>query len=209
MVKSKTGLILVILMMAIDVLIASPSFSADLDSGKLEGIKVHGHWKIEVFNPNGKRVSVTEFDNAYSGQIHNTIPIILSGQMIPGAWSINLDATSGAKPCDTAGASSRCSIGESGADFPFSTMHSTNLTVTVSPNSISLSGSVSADYASTINEVESRLGRCSTENTPSACKTNLRTGSYAGTSFTTASLVTPPSVVPGQLIQVTVTISFS
>ena len=32
--------------------------------GTQEGIKVHGHWTIEVRNPDGKVVTHTEFENA-------------------------------------------------------------------------------------------------------------------------------------------------
>jgi len=188
-------------------MLASHVFAETKGGATREGIKVHGHWKIEIFNPDGKRVSTTEFDNTYWGGL--IIPSVLTGQWAPGPWGIALDATTGNKPCDYTGSPSECWIGESGAAYQGMTLHSTNLTVNVvTPSSIVLSGSVTASNASTIDRVKSTFSFCQPGNdvTSSSCRTSANNVFF---DFTGVTLTTPPSVVPGQLIQVTVTISFS
>lgn len=69
--------------------------------GSHEGIKVHGHWTIEVRNPDGKLVSHTEFENglcttpssgAQSGYLYgdSIIANLLNGNYVPGPWDIQL-----------------------------------------------------------------------------------------------------------------------
>src|SRR2546428_3795116 len=40
------------------------SARAESKGGQVEGIKVHGHWTIDVRNPDGKLVMHREFENA-------------------------------------------------------------------------------------------------------------------------------------------------
>ncbi|MGD0481534.1 MAG: hypothetical protein ABSA42_15280 [Terracidiphilus sp.] len=73
--------------------------------GMHEGIKVHGHWMIEVRRPNGKLVSHTEFENMlYSLGGSEILPGFFTGSSpqwrvrTPGEWGILLgDPTS--SPC--------------------------------------------------------------------------------------------------------------
>src|SRR5579863_9178362 len=65
--------------------------------GGHEGIQVHGHWTIEVKNPDGIVASHTEFENslvpAGSGQISgaSTLGTLLSGQVTVAAWGIEIE----------------------------------------------------------------------------------------------------------------------
>ena len=191
-------------------IISSTAFAGDKNGLTKEGIKVHGHWKIEIFNPDGTRVSVTEFDNAYISNQH--IPNILTGQYIYGGWAVQLwtSAGLGGHACDNAGSPYPCWIGENGVGYPAGYgMKSSNLTVNLTgagSDVITLVGSVAADYSTVIERVNTWLAYCNTDQTVAACKSNtFDIGSVTGTY-----LASPlPTVQPGQLIQVTVSISFS
>lgn len=75
--------------------------------GQHEGITVHGHWIIEVRNPDGKVVSHTEFENALSpgfpvptvGQAPGGgafLSALLTGQVVsPVSWGIFLEGPNG------------------------------------------------------------------------------------------------------------------
>jgi hypothetical protein len=71
--------------------------------GNHEGIKVHGHWTIEVRNPDGKLVSHTEFENALvqpGGASY--ITQLMLGTTVPGGYSIYMTsgpAAGGFGPC--------------------------------------------------------------------------------------------------------------
>ena len=87
------------------------------------GIKVHGHWIIEVRNPDGSLVTHREFENEIQIAGVATLAGLLARTATPGAWAIGLgDAVS--PPCTasmgfvsfvsnyTGAASQGCFIGE-------------------------------------------------------------------------------------------------
>jgi len=193
--------------------LASPAFAEGQEGTPKEGIKVHGHWKIEIFNPDGTRVSVTEFENALDSSSGASYLIqLLSGNAVHGSWGIALGQfASATQPCDDgAGTSIYCRIGESGGFYGGVVIHSSNLAVnaewSTTPRKIDLSGSVTATDPSTIDLVMTTASYCTSATDPVTCKTN---NNNIWQIFTQATLGTPPSVVAGQLIQVTVTITFS
>lgn len=63
--------------------------------GTHESIKVHGHWMIEVRNPDGKLVSHTEFENSLQSTGADILTGLLSGQYVAGGFQIvfNTDVT--------------------------------------------------------------------------------------------------------------------
>jgi hypothetical protein len=188
-------------------LTTSTALAEGSGKGTKEGIKVHGHWKIEVFNPDGSRVSVTEFDNVIINSGISTLVNIMGGDGVHGAWGIDLGSNPAALPCDNTGTAVICKIGESGVTYGGITLHSTDLSVTAFSQQFTLSGSVIADNTTTIDTVVTASSWCAgTTISIGACRSAL---SNIWTIFTIASLGTPPSVVTGQLIQVTVTFSFS
>jgi hypothetical protein len=64
--------------------------------GAQEGIKVHGHWIIEVRNPDGSITARQEFDNALDPIVGADILTgLLSGEYVPGGFFVALYAPSG------------------------------------------------------------------------------------------------------------------
>ncbi|GGH05759.1 hypothetical protein [Silvibacterium dinghuense] len=57
-----------------------------------EGIKVHGHWKFVVKNPDGSIASTKEFENALltPGSGDSLLSYTLSGQAVIGEWAVVL-----------------------------------------------------------------------------------------------------------------------
>lgn len=67
--------------------------------GMNTGIKVHGHWTIEVRNPDGKVVSHTEFENSYVTEA-GVLPNVFSRTYTFGEWGIVLGNSSPSlSPC--------------------------------------------------------------------------------------------------------------
>lgn len=64
--------------------------------GRHEGIKVHGHWTIEVRNPDGSLVTHRELENSLHSP--NVLSVLLSGQAVAGPWSVFI----GANPSNSA-----------------------------------------------------------------------------------------------------------
>jgi hypothetical protein len=67
--------------------------AAAAPKGTSEGIHVHGHWTIEVKNPDGKVVTHREFENSLTssgGTGANVLASLLSGVATPGSWQIAL-----------------------------------------------------------------------------------------------------------------------
>lgn len=64
--------------------------------GQTEAIKVHGHWTIEVKNPNGTVASRQEFENAIAGTGPDLLTGLISGEYTAGGFYVNLDTSAGA-----------------------------------------------------------------------------------------------------------------
>jgi hypothetical protein len=60
-------------------------------SGQSEGIGIHGHWTIEVRNPDGTPVSRHEFRNALQNDGKITLVRLLQGASMIGALYVSLD----------------------------------------------------------------------------------------------------------------------
>ena len=62
--------------------------------GQFEGIKVHGHWTIEVRNPDGTVASHREFENSLNTTDQFNGPMLLGnllmGSVVPGGYGISL-----------------------------------------------------------------------------------------------------------------------
>ena len=61
--------------------------------GAHEGITVHGHWTIEVRNPDGKVVTHREFENSLQSNGGDTLTGLLSGQYVSGGFTISLEGS--------------------------------------------------------------------------------------------------------------------
>jgi len=75
--------------------------------GNHEGITVHGHWTIEVRNPDGKVVSHTEFENSLQAFGATLLGYMLTGEIVPGGYEVLLGSGALANttgPCQPSGA---------------------------------------------------------------------------------------------------------
>lgn len=156
-----------------------------------EGIAVHGHWVIDVSNPNGKLVTHHEFENDYVAT--NFLPSLMARQSSVGFWGVQLTG-SGPNNYFITEAQNTCS--------------GTNCFNTLAPPSydnavFTLTGTFTAPLSDTISQVQTTAFWCNSSTPPATpCPA---TGYFAFTR-TTPSGVT---FVSGQIVQVTVNITFS
>ena len=179
-----------------------------------EGITVHGHWVIDVRNPDGTLVSHRDFENALLATGKTYAAQLISGAAVPGPWGIALkgDSTNGA--ICTAGVAGACGITQgSASDFGFGVTSSSNLTLTPGSGSFTLSGSIQASSRGSIASVETWQATCVPTVSPAACTVAAAWTQvvFTGTTLTDPSTNQPSPVIvqAGQIVQVSVTISFS
>jgi hypothetical protein len=190
---------------------------------------VHGHWKIEVKNPDGTLATHVEFENSLlgNGQGDMMLSTFLGGFAVPGDWGILV------KDPGICGASFGCSVSTSvngrlnlcsGSGNTYvcafgltRTYIAANSTATT-PAALQLAGTLTASTAGNITSVETMISYCAQSSTfagaaatsPSQCVADSPTPPFAaGNGLTSTTLPTPVAVVAGQIIQITVTISFS
>jgi len=175
-----------------------------------EGIKIHGHWVIDVRNPDGTLTTHREFDNALTSNGAQVLAKLLSRQNKAGRWAILLYANPG----------NLLLVQEPGSDLPIGLSSETFKTLAVIPqlppavqtSSVVLSGNATASVQSTIVAVETQNWLCAPDLTAAECGANNTPGNLLN--FTVHPLTpnsqTPPvDLSPGQSVQVKVTISFS
>ena len=201
--------------------------------GMQEGIKIHGHWTIEVRNPDGKVQSHTEFQNSLQGNGPLILANLLSGQVSSGGgWAIVLgNVNNSLSPCaDASGAPSPCYIyakpvlnsvcfpPNPNSCFPTLTISPNSPPTTtptggwVSPTSVTLQGTATASNSNAVvGYASTSLAMC----VPTVAPTNC-IGSFGGATLFSArqldGIGTDPPPVPitaaGQTIAVTVQFSF-
>jgi hypothetical protein len=194
-----------------------------------EGIKVHGHWAIDIRNPDGALVSHHEFENALitgvSGQSPNGAVLLstwVSRRTQPGPWRILLwspggtGIAGGPGPgqtlrllCSSVFPGSPCLIAEPDPVHHFP--NTLNILHSLSFEGVLLRGTATADFNGSIGAVQ-------TVNSTALCL-DLQGQPYVpdGTCpaqpvdvlFSGTVLPSPIDVVHDQIIQVTVTLSFS
>jgi hypothetical protein len=174
-----------------------------------EGIKVHGHWAIDVRNPDGTLVSHREFENALVGGAVGGgayLSNILARNLSVGRWEISLGGgTTG--PCQAGAASAWCFIAEGSGPFA-NANYAPGLAVSASVSGwFMLSGSVKAVNTASISWVNSLVVACAASIAPASPCTDANGGTFYG--LTSASITPGINVIAGQDISVTVTISFS
>ncbi len=199
-------------------------------TGMNQGLKMHGHWTIDIKDPDGTLRQHHEFDNSiqYDGQ--NYLVGLMSGYGAAGPWEIyfsSVGAVAGTSPCNTA-AYPYCAIVYSTTTQPGAFVCgglytcATGLTITptfgVGPT-LTLAGSIAATQAGSIGFVGTGMNACGgaagTNGYPTAISTITPTQCYASTtsSFggtaTSTTLGAPISVAAGQIMQVKVVLSFS
>ena len=167
------------------------------DKARGDGIKVHGHWAIDVRNPDGTLSSHNEFENALinGGQ---ALAVILSKAAPVGVWRVRLLAGDGV--CTDDGVRRYvCSISEPADVFGDPRWVFPNLQLSAPRDSsgqllgtLELTGNATVSFAGSIDYVEAIVQN------PSVF-----------VSFSGKSLATPIEVAPGQTIHVRLTYSFS
>jgi len=185
-----------------------------------EGITVHGHWVIDVKNPDGTLAEHRVFENSL---VDNgfTLVSLLGGYSVPGDFVVFLNAAtpgsvaicpSGScgivqSTTSTAGFHT-CSLGDCQAGL----VKTVNATPP-GPYSMVLSGQFTATQAGgSVANVQTSLAICGSTTvadsttTPSACPTG--TPEYTLQAFTGTNITAIP-VALGQVVQVSVTITFS
>jgi hypothetical protein len=180
-------------------------FPAWAQGGPREGIKVHGRWTIDVRNPDGTLASHHEFDNSLvaNGSGGTGALVGLLGRVWTGIhhWEIVLNGPAGqpAGPCGSTFQTAACHIVER-LDGAAPGIGDLSVGAPIGLGSLNLSGTIRATTAQPITAVQTHLQLCFAAN----CA-----GTASPRPFTSHQLATPIAVVPDQLIQVTVIISFS
>ena len=184
--------------------------------GPREGVKVHGHWVINVKNPDGTLAQHREFENSLSNP--NIMVALLYGSEVAQDFTINLGGTT--PPCAPGTSSYPCVIVHNLSVLPANAICGADYCVTgltVTPNfgqtpTLVLAGSLTATQAGSISTVATYIGICgsptSTQTTTSASSCAAGNNSYGYSGLTSTSITAVP-IISGQIIQVTVTITFS
>jgi len=191
-----------------------------------EGMKMHGHWVIDVRNPDGTLAEHRDFENSiqFGGQAY--LIGLMAGYVVPSDYVIDIGTNGVLTPPCVLNGSQGCFIVRSLATSPGNflcplSVCSTNLTYTFNQSnfvnsSMVLAGSVTANQAGTIAAVATFAGGCPSTTTQTSLTTVSPATCNASTAvplslieMTATTLANPINVVSGQLIQVTVTISFS
>ena len=187
----------------------SPGLAADKASD--EGITVHGHWTIEVRNPDGTLVERREFNNALHHEGAPFLSRILGRQNSVGGWVVHLAARDSADSAFLRDdfTPHRASLVESTREeSPYSNIFR-NLTVSVPDsgddmNKFVLSGTATAQRDGTIELVQTVNNQLPSTEPPS--------GNYGGIGaegFTSTYLPSPVILTTGQQVMAKVVISFS
>ncbi len=204
--------------------------------GNHEGITVHGHWIIEVRNPDGKLATRREFDNSLTGSGSVLLANLLSGQASSGGWAIVLSvinpATNGTEfPCGNSGGVYPCTIYSAPVSNCATATANCFPTLTVSPTSyqnvasgtagVTLQGTaVAGNNSGVVGFVATYMAQCASTVAPGNCTTangNIQLGVdwYLNNVFTSRNLdgvgtdPQPVNVTSGQTISVTVMFTFA
>jgi hypothetical protein len=211
---------------------AKPESSQGSAGAINQGVKLHGHWIIDVKNPDGTLAQHRDFENAIEPSGQGFLIGLMSGYLTPGDYMIIMGPTSGNGACTASG--QYCGIARSLSTYPALGYCGTyycaaGLTYTYNlgsdelnsgPFSMVLAGSITANQTGTIGQVYSVISTCaniagSTTVNPSTIETSSPASCVTQTSPTpwfgplSLASITPIAVNSGQIIQVTVTITFS
>jgi hypothetical protein len=205
-VRWRLGLAAAVAVLGTGVLSVGAQAPASGTGGPREGITVHGHWTIDVRQPDGALVTRREFENELQATGANLIADLLARRKVQGTWSIFVASND---PAD-----GPCRLGSTGFDIKEDGWgyNPTDFeTLVVDPTGLTLHGTATATRNGLIEYAGTGFTACNATNLVSACATfatgpSLVTG---GGQFSSATVTPPISVVPNQLIQVSVSYTFS
>jgi len=175
-----------------------------------EGVQVHGHWTIDVRNPDGSLVNHQEFENALTASGGLGLANLLIGNDTVGPWGIRLKGSPpdyyADSPWYADGGPVEGMIYEPGYVCSHPNCSAT-LTVTLvpEPTEMVLKGTITANQNGNIGRVETLFFVCNNTLSPSTCGYGNMTHIHA---FTGTDLAAPLAVLTDQQILVEVDISF-
>jgi hypothetical protein len=183
--------------------------TAAVPAGSSGGITVHGHWTMDVLDPDGSLVEHREFENSLQSGGKEILSHLLSRSVTPGKWTLYVSGGP-IQPCVNNGNANTCYICEANDDNT-GTAYFKNLTLTRSGtgdlSKLILSGSFTATNTSSIHTVISFLVGCSGSTSPEACAGTVSNKIF-GSEITRATITPNIAVQAGQQVQVTVELSF-
>ena len=187
---------------------AKPAKETRAPDGREEGINVHGHWTIEVRNPDGSLASRHEFENAIDAGGMWTLTTILTRKGTVQEWMVSLITTGTACPPSVSAA--QCDITEPAPEHFGNTSYTLTVSVPASGDKVILNGSATASGTGQIIKVMSTLYYCSPDHATGTCAMITPTGQAPlGFGAFTSAVPQPISVQAGQTINVTVSLGFS
>lgn len=207
------------------------SARASAPKGQSEGIKVHGHWTIEVRDPDGKVATRREFENSLANSLGGGAALLtamLGRTVTTGSWQVFLfdsAAESNAvimnEPNSEAAAACPTIVANLGSELGVASC-SNNLTLSGPKGSGSSligntltftgSGTVPQGFPASIGFVTTATLACATTDSPTACFNEPNTlNNFPLTARSLDGLNGDPLAVPvsaNQTVAVTVVISF-
>ena len=192
-----------------------------------EGIKVHGHWTIDIKNPDGTLAQHNEFENSFQPGGSIVLIQLITGIAIPSDMAIGVTSPTGQTPPCGPSSQSICLMVRSLVDEPGNgfcanlAVCSTGLTSSTSfaalPYTLTYAGSFQAADAGSITGVESILGSCVQSPvgletvSPSNCTADNLNNTNSGQSYAifSGTTINAVAVTAGQIVQVSVTFTFS
>jgi len=186
------------------------------DSGNA-GIRIKGHWVIQVLDRDGATADRREFDNALTPSGASILARLLTRTNALARWTIQLGAFTGG-PCagGTYGpspniiATNSCFITDRGATPALGgTAVFPTLTTAIGPTNtqVTLSGNATASSAGEIDYVATVQSLCA--NNVAGCNLPAYNDQFTSHDLRNGQgVLTPVVVTPGQIVQVTVTFSF-
>lgn len=211
---------------------AKPAGSQSGEGSINQGVKMHGHWVIDVKNPDGSLVEHRDFENSLESSAQGMLIGLMSGYLTPGDYMIVMGPQSGNGACTAT--YQFCGIVQSLSTYPgvaYCANYYCGLGLTVTPNlgsnglssgpfSLVLAGSITANQTGSIGSVYSLISTCANiaysgnvnpttieTSAPSTCGTQTSPEPWFGP--LSQANISPIAVANGQIIQVTVTITFS
>jgi len=203
------------------------------DGGNHVGVEMHGHWVIDVKNQDGTVAEHRDFENTIQPNGAGTLVLMMAGYIVPSDYGIVLSST-GTAPCAPVNSNGgTCAIVRSLTSAPGYFLCNSNDTCatsltssyvlnggTTSGNTFTLAGTVTAYQTGTITSVSAVIGVCPsayysggtltgyTTVSPATCNATANSPSGGAIPISAATISTV-SVAANQIVQVTVTISFS
>ena len=190
---------MMVMVVAVAMGVLQPAFGPVLRAQAREGITVHGHWVIDVRNPDGTLSSHVEFENDLVPTGAGTLAMLLgrTASEVRG-WTIFLRRNIGAPFGQNLFGIFPATIFEAAfEEVGTGLARFATLTATQVDSTVVLKGTATASAAGQINRVETYLTIAN------------QTGSLGNRPFSGTLLANPVSLDAGQIVQVTVTLSFS